>query len=48
MVKKNAEKMKKKLKEMNVVINSHSSDLTFGVILEEMNGINQMYGRKMI
>ena len=27
---------------------SNKSDLSIGVILEELNGINQMYGRKMI
>ena len=30
------------------VYTSGSSELSIGVILEELNGINQMYGRKMI
>ena len=36
-------------KEDTININSKQSDqLTIGTILEEINGINQMYGRKMI
>lgn len=32
----------------SVINNSTTSDLTVGTILEEMSGINQMFGRKMI
>ena len=32
----------------SAVSTSNSSELSIGVILEELNGINQMYGRKMI
>jgi hypothetical protein len=37
----------KHMKGLSTVSSKHSS-LSIGVILEELNGINQMYGRKMI
>lgn len=44
------EALVKKLTKMKTYMfkTSNNSDLSIGVILEELNGINQMYGRKMI
>jgi hypothetical protein len=44
----NKKKLLKQLHEIKININMNTSSVTLGVILEEMNGINQMYGRKMI
>lgn len=44
------EALVKKLEKMKTHMfkTSNDNDLSIGVILEELNGINQMYGRKMI
>jgi hypothetical protein len=44
------ESLIKKLTKMKTYMfkTHHDSNLSIGVILEELNGINQMYGRKMI
>ena len=38
----------KHVKDIKSAVSTNNSDLSIGVILEELNGINQMAGRKMI
>jgi hypothetical protein len=42
------EAITKRIKEIKSSVSTNNSDLSIGVILEELNGINQMSGRKMI